>query len=526
MTRYAKPLVGLVAASLLLAGCGDAPDKGTGAENNEYGNSIEVADDFNPDSHFTWAHTSFASTWDPIKSINGSDQNFYEPVYDRLLFEEQDGTVVPMLATEFTPSEDNKKLTLTLQEGLSFSDGAPFDAEAVKFNLDRVRGEGSNIAGELYQVDSVNIIDPLTIELELSGGIGSLPVALANRAGIMVSPEAAKAGDLESEPVGIGPYVTTDIAPGDSVDYALTEDYWDTDAQRVATMTYKYMPDDQTRLNALKSGELDGARVNADEMDILADAGLIPLVEPSSLFIYFMVNAGMEPFDNPEVRKALNMAIDREAISEGLYDGYCTPQVQPFPEGSVGYSEKVGDGLDVYGYDPEAAKQILEEEGVTELSVATATPNVTIYTKLSEVLQSELKDIGIDLTINSVPPAEMVQQFSVDQVTETFTSTATGINDPDVTNSRYISADSLFNPANVEYPDLQKYGDEGAATFDPAERKPAYEKYMDAWMETPPHLMPICMLHQSIAVADYVSGVSEKANGYPDLRGVAVSKES
>ncbi len=111
------------------------------------------------------------------------------------------------------------------------------------------------------------------------------------------------------------------------------------------------------------------------------------------------------------------------------------------------------------------------------------------------------------------------------KVTETFTSISTGINDPDVVNSRYIAADSLFNVAGTENPDLAKYGAEGAASFDPAERKPAYEKYMDAWVKTPPHLVPVCMVYGVSVYADNVSGVSQRSNGYVDLRGVAVAKE-
>ncbi|WP_134323609.1 ABC transporter substrate-binding protein [Cumulibacter soli] len=526
MKQASRLIAATVGGSLLLAGCGEAPEESSASDTEDFGMAIELDENYDPNGHFDWGYTSFASTWDPIKSINGSDQNFYEPVYDRLLFEDVDGVIHPMLAEEFTPSDDGKTLTLKLRENLKFSDGAAFNAEAVKFNLDRARGEESKINGELYQVEDVEIVDEYTVDVHLSGSIGSLPVALANRAGIMVSPEAAKAGLLDTEPVGIGPYVTSEIVPGSNASYEKTPDYWDPDAQRVATMTYYYMVEDQTRINALKSGEVDGARINPDEMDVAADGGATPIVQPSSLFLYFMVSTAIEPFDNPEVRRAINMAIDREAISQGMYDGYCTPQIQPFPESSPGYSEKLGDGLDEFPYDPEAAKQILEEEGITEpIDIATAAPNVTIYTKFAEVIQDQLGEIGINIEIHALPPAEQVQEFAIDKVTETFTSVSTGINDPDVVNSRYVAPDSLFNAGSTEYPDLQKYGIEGASTLDPTERKPAYEKYMDAWVESPPHLIPVCTIHMASAYNSNVSGVGQKANGYPDLRGVAVAKE-
>ena len=524
LKRLPKALAGMVSTSLLLAACGEAPKKRAEGGGEKYAKTIEVVDGFDPNAHFDWAYPEFASSWDPIKSLTGSDINFFEPAYDRLLREDVDGGIQPMLATEYSASDDGKTLTLKLREGLSFSDGTPFNAEAVKFNIERAAGPNSKINGELGQVASVEAIDEYTVAIHLKGGIGSMPIALANRAGIMVSPAAAQSGLLETKPVGIGPYVVTEFVPGDRAEYAKSENYWDPDAQRVATMTYYYMTDDQTRLNALKSGELDGARINPDQMDHLSGAGFTALSQPSAPYIYFMVNAGIAPFDAPEIRKALNMALDRKAISQGLYDGYCTPQIHPFTETGPAYSKKIGDGLDAFPFDPEAAKKIFKDKGITELSVTTSVVNVTIYTKLAEIVQSELGAIGIDVKIHSAPTSEIVQAFAMDKTSQTFTSIATGINDPDISNARYIKPNALFNPGKVEYPDLIKYGDAGASSLDPEVRRPAYEKYLESWIKTPPHLMPICMIHQSIAVSDNVSGISQKANGYPDLRGVALKK--
>lgn len=525
MRRAPRLIAAALGTSLLLTGCGDAPEKRSAGETSAYATSIELADDYDPDAHFNWSYPEFASHWDPIKSLTGSDISFFEPAYDRLLREDVDGEVGPMLATEYSASEDGKTFTLKLREGLSFSDGTPFNAEAAKFNIDRAAGPDSRINGELGQVESVEVIDEYTVAIHVDGGIGAMPISLANRAGIMVSPAAAQSGLLDSQPVGIGPYVVTESIPGDKAEYARSENYWDPDAQRVATMTYYYMTDDQTRLNALKSGELDAARVNPDEMAHMADEGFTPLSQPSALYIYFMVNAAIEPFDDPEIRKALNMALDREGISQGLYDGYCTPQIHPFTQSGPAYSEKIGDGLDEFPYDPEAAKKIFTDKGITDLTITSSVVNVTVYQKLGEIVQNQLADIGITLKIHSAPTSEIVAAFAIDKTSESFTSISTGINDPDISNARYIKPDALFNPGNVEYPDLIKYGDEAAASLDPDERRPAYEKYLEAWIENPPHLMPICMIHLALAAGDHVSGISMKANGYPDLRGVAIAKK-
>ncbi|WP_134325263.1 ABC transporter substrate-binding protein [Cumulibacter soli] len=522
MRRSLTFAAGIMAVGLLLAGCGDAPaEKSEDLE--EYPNSIPLADDFNPDAHFEWAYTAFASSWDPAKSVTGGDINFMEPVYDRLLAEGEDGIPVPMLAEEFTPSDDNKTLSLKLIEGAKFSDGEPFDAEAVKFNLERYKAEDSRISGEVYQIESVEVTGEYTLDLHLSGGLGSLVSGLAGRAGMMVSPKAVADGTIDTEPVGIGPYVTTAIDPGSKVDYELTPDYWDPEAQNVATRTYHYMPDDQTRFNALQSGELNGAQINADQLDTVSNADLQVTTAPSPIYVYFMVNTAEEPFGDPEVRKALNMAIDREAISEGLYDGYCIPQIQPFPPASPGYSEKIGDGLDIFPYDPEEAKKILEDKGVTDLDITTAAPNVTLYTKFAEAVQAQLAEVGINMEIHAQPPTPQVQEFAIDKVTPTFTSVYTGINDPDAIMSRYLAPTALFNPGGAEYPELMEYATEGAASMDPAERTPAYEKFMDAWVENPPHMIPVCMSYLAAGFQDNVSGVMQMPSGRPNLRYMAIS---
>lgn len=511
---------------LLAAGCGDAASTDNGDKaTEEYPSGIELETDFDPDEHFDWAYVSFAPSWDPIESVTGGDISFFEPVYDRLLNQDENSQLIPMLAEEFTPAPDNKSVTLKLRQGLTFSDGTPFDAEAVKFNLERAKGAGSRISGEVAQIASVEVVDPHTVTVNVTGGLGSLLVALSARPGMMVSPTAAQAGTLPSAPVGIGPYVTTELNPGASATYVKSENYWDPDAQNVASMTYRLMTDDQARLNALVSGEIDGASLNPDQLPAAERAGMKVITKPSTVFVYVAVNNSAAPFDNPQVRKAVNMAIDREGISEGLYDGHCTPQIQPFPESSPGYSDKLGDGLDEFPYDPEEAKKILEENGATDLSVRMVVPNVSIYMKLAEVVQDELADVGITAEVAPVPPTQVVQEFGLEKTAQLVVSPFTGINDPDALLGRYLTEKALFNPGGGTNPDILTHGVEGASFVDPEDRTPAYEKMMDAWVEEPPHIMPICMVHLAAGFQPTVSGVYQADSGRSVNRGVAVKPE-
>ncbi|WP_134323764.1 ABC transporter substrate-binding protein [Cumulibacter soli] len=524
MRRGLQLTTAALATSLILAGCGDAPAKDT-KETSDYPTGIDLVEGYDPEANFTFAYTAYASSWDPVDSINGADITFWYPVYDTLLYQTPEGEIVPRLATSFEAADDLSSMTLTLQEGLTYDDGAPFDAESVKFNLDRYRAEDSKINGDVHQIASVDVIDEHTVKINVDGGLGSLAVALAARAGMMTSPEAVKSGTIKNEPVGIGGYKVTEQVPGDHVDYEKVDGYWDPDAQKVATMTYKLISDDQTRYNALAAGELDAAQVNPDQLAAAEKAGLNVIAKPSAVFLYVALNTQTPGLDDPEVRKALNMAIDREAIAEGMYDGHCTPQIQPYSEDSPAYSEEIGDGLEVFPYDPEAAQQILEEKGITDLELVNTTPNVTIYTKFAEVVQSEFENIGISVEVEPVPPAQMVQDFSLEKTADIASSVYTGLNDPDALFSRYLGPGALFNPGGSEDPEITKYATEGANYLDPEERSAAYDKMMDAWVENPPHIIPVCMIHLATATQPDVSNIYHKSSGSPDLRGVAVGKE-
>lgn len=520
-----KVAVPLFAASLLLAGCGDAPDRDT-AEPDEYPTAIELQDDWDPDGHFQFGTSVFGASWDPIESTTGGDIRLYLPVYDRLLEMKPDGEIVPMLATEYEAAEDGTSLTLTLREGLTFSDGTPFDAEAVKFNIERIISDGSKIRGEIPMVTGAEVIDPLTIKLNVSGEMGALLPGLTFRAGMMVSPTAAQSGTLPTQPVGVGPYVVTESVPGDHADFARSENYWEPEAQNVATMTYQLILDGQTRLNALQTGEIDGASLGPDQFTSAADMDFNVISMPGTTFTYMMFNTQYEPFDDPAVRIALNYALDRVGIAEGLFEGNCTAQIQPWPDTSLAYSEKIGDGLDIWPYDPEKAKQLLADAGVKDVSITAMSTNISTYQKVAEVVQSNLMDVGIDVKLSVVPNEQVLEMFAISKSAEANFTAYSGIPEPNAVVARYLTPGAVYNPGNSTPQKLLDLASQAATPVDPAERNVIYEDFMDAWIQEPPHFTPICMMHNGTAFNDNVSGVSEHPTvGGADFRYVAVAPE-
>lgn len=527
LSRRIRTVTALAASATLFAACGGTPDRESSAEVAEdFSNEIELSDSFDPNGHFVYSYSVMTPGWDPIKSVSGYDFVTLAPVYDRLAWNSPDGTVEPMLATEWETSQDGKSLTLTLREGVTFSDGTPFNAEAVKVNLERAKGEGSRIAAEIAQLDSVEVVDEYTVKLNADTGLGALLGALAERPGMMASPTAIAAGTLESQPAGAGAYTMTSFAAGDTAQYAKRDGYWDTDAQRVATMEIKLITDDQTRLNALNSGELDGAVMRPPQVKSAVADDLTVTATPSVTFMYLTVNTAKEPFNNPKVLEALNYALDREAIGDGYFEGLCTPQIQPWPETSFAYDEDLGSGLDVWPYDPEKAKELLEEAGVGDgFEMPLVTTNVTYTVQLSEVVQEMLAEVGITMNIEQVPTPQVIENFSVAKTVAGNINPYSGSADPHGVASRHLLPGAIYNVGTPAAQTTLDLAVEASTPVEAEDRAPIYHDMMQSMIDNPNHLLPLCQLKVLSAFNDNVSGFALSPSGFPDLRGVAVEPE-
>lgn len=527
LTRHGNRLAAVALASVLaLTACGAAPERDSEEDlASSFEHSVELADDYDPNGHFNYGLSTLTPGWDPIASVSGYDYTSLAPVYDRLVYNAPDGTLEPMLATGWISEDDDTSLVLELREGVTFSDGTPFNAEAVKINLDRAQGESSRISTEIAQLTAVEVVDEYTVKLRTETGAGALLGALSQRPGMMASPQAIAAGNLATTPVGAGAYTVTAFVSGDSVDYVKREGYWDPDAQRVATMTVKLITDDQTRLNALQSGELDGSIVRPVQAISADDSGMKVISRPSVIFLYLLINSAKEPFNDPLVREALNYAVDRVDIGEGLFEGLCDPQIQPWPSTSIAWSEEIGDGLDIWPHDPEKAKELLAEAGYPDggITMPTVTTNVTFVMQLSEILQAQLAEVGITMTIEPVPTPQVVELFSVVKSVAANVNPYSGSSDPHGIASRHFLEGSVYDVGEPVDPSIIELATEASTPLDPAERTPIYHEMMQAMIDHPTHLLPLCAQHISVALdPEKVSGVSVYTAGFMDLRGVAV----
>lgn len=210
----------LVSLAVMAAACGsdDATDDGAGS--TATGPASTEAVEPAAGGVLRFGYDIALSRFDPHRSTLSQDGVTLFPTYDRLVHQDPDGNPVPGLATEWEFSDDGLALTFSLREGVTFHDGAVFDAAAVKANIERAQTvEGGSHIGDLAVITSIGVLDELEVRFLLDGAAPQLPLVLSDRAGAMVSPAAFDNGDLDVAPVGAGMYRVTEYVAGDRVVY-------------------------------------------------------------------------------------------------------------------------------------------------------------------------------------------------------------------------------------------------------------------------------------------------------------------
>ena len=528
MSRLSKVAGVLTAATLAITACGDRPSESKTSEDtaSKYASSVELDQkSYDPEAEIAFAWPLEATSWDPHQGLSDYDLTYLFPVYDRLIGVDAQDQKVPMLATEWEVTDT--AITLQLQEDIAFNDGTPFDAEAVKINLDRARSaETSKIKSQLATVTNVEAVDDLTVRIDINGKPGLVLGMLTGRAGMIASPAAINAGTLHTQPDGIGAFQATEIQLGDKVRFERTPNYWDPDAQRVAAMTYHYMPQAQTGVNALISGQVQIAHIEAEQIGDFNQDDTTILAGGFSSMQFLEVNNSIEPFNDPKVRLAMNLAIDRQAISEGLNDGLCEVPIQPWPSSSVAYNEEVGDGAEAWPHDPKKAKELLTEAGYPDgFTFKAITSTVSYYAKLSEVIQANLAEVGVTMEFEIAPRPQMVEQYSTKKAVPAMVAANPAHVDPEYTNLYVFQAGSVNNPGNPLPAEQEALLTKAANEPDDAARNDLYSQFVDLTLEEPTGFMPVCNADLIYAVDPGISGIATYENSVRDLRGVAYTPQ-
>ena len=316
-----------------------------------------------------------------------------------------DGTIDPWLATDFELSDDGLTLTLQLREGITFHDGTLFDAEAVKFNIERLTDpeEGFAFAFLLDVVDTVEVLGDHSVALHLSDPFAPLLANLTHSSTAMQSPTAIEelGEDYGQNPVGTGPYRFSSWERGQHIDMVRFEEYWG-ELPPIEEVRFLAVPEGTTRMALVETGEAHvSVRVPPADVDRLQANPDVTVDNTSSVrTIYIYFNHTMEPFTDERVRQAVNYAVNKEDIVDFVLGGEARVSDAPISPGIFGYTP-VGS----YEYDPERARELLAEAGYedgfsTTLYSPTGRYNQDI--QISEAVQSQLAEVGIDAEIETL----------------------------------------------------------------------------------------------------------------------------
>jgi len=343
----------------------------------------------------------------PLNSVKGAaalgPQLVFTALYDNLMRYEADGSVVPHLATKVVANENNTKFTVTLRDGVKFTDGETFNAQAFATFLEAVKVGGGPAAGDAKPL-TVTVKDALTFEIASEQPNAKVPELLAGTLGAVPSPKQLTAADADVAPVGAGPYVYDKAKSTSGNTYTLTRNpgHWNKDAYPYDTLVVKVLTDPAARINALKTNQVNIAELSATQAKEGEASGLTLLRQAQN---WAGVNIAdregklVPALKDVRVRQAICMAFDREAIVKNALGGEGTAGNQVFPKGMAGHV----DSLDTqYAFNIEKAKSLLAEAGFAG-GFSLEIPAIDGITQHNPLIITQLKAIGITATEVKVP---------------------------------------------------------------------------------------------------------------------------
>lgn len=535
MLRRNWLLVSLLAglAILLAVACGDDDDD----SNGETPTSPATADATTPAAtattpaaqvdttatlKFAWG-TNAGSNYDPHTAPNPFVNVFLYPVYDRLINLTPDGKLEPQLAESWAFKDGGKILELKLRSGVAFHDGAKFTSAVVKANFERAKTEAkSTLKADLALVVSVDAVDELTVRYNLSSPAGSLPALLADRAGMMISPNALKNTDLDLKPVGAGPYKVVSHEPGKVIAYEKFDGYWDKTVQRLSRIEISMVLDPATRLRSLRSGEIQATSLNPDQVKEAEDAKLALTSEPYIGSFILYLNTSRSKFGDVKVRQALAKAIDRAGISAALHAGRCEPTAQVFPAGY--WANDPNTKADFYSLNIAEAKKLLSDAGLASgFTFSAVVINVPFYSAQAEAVQAQLGEIGVKMELQTVEPAQLLAKFAIEKSVDAYFSTTGGFIDPAKAVAQLYLPNSTLNPGGYNNAKIIELAAKGLEATEQGQRAPFYQQLSRVAAEEALHI-PVCNGKSITATNGKVVGLKANLAGSYDLRYAAITK--
>lgn len=349
---------------------------------------------------------------------------------------------------------------------------------------------GSTVASLLTNVSSVTAAGDSTVTLKLKRPDSALDARLATFAGAVVNPAALQGDQLDAKATnaGSGPYRVTEFKPNESVTYAPAEEPWQDETGLLKKLTITAIPQSSARMAALRSGAVDAVILKQDQKteatEIASKGQYVLRTYDSPLHYALLLQTDRSEFSNPKVRQAMSHAIDRATISEQLLNGDCTPTSQPWPTGVLGHDDAL---TDAYPFDTAKAKSLLAEAALPKGFSFDAYVNngLSPQTEIAQILQAELKEVGITMNITPKESVEATTEFRARNV-DAYVHVVNGESDPSLTIDNYLTGGMGLA---AEDSGLKQLADEGVAPK--ADRKAKYQEISKLHSEQQWYL-PIC----------------------------------
>jgi peptide/nickel transport system substrate-binding protein len=467
---------------------------------------------------------------DPTLGSSYVGRIVYAAMCDKLFDLDAGLNIVPQLATGYR-YEDPTHLVITLRPGVTFHDGEKFDAEAVKYTLTRdLTMKGSMRAGEIGPIQSIEVVDPLTVRLVLKAPASPLLAQLSDRAGIMISPKAAEAlgpANFGTHPVCAGPYAFESRTAQDRIVLRRFPGHWNAAAFHFDQVIYLPVVNSAARLANLKAGALDLVEyvLPTDMPQIESDPKLRLMVGDGLGNQAIYVNTGNGPAANTVlgqnvlVRQAFDHTIDRAALIQVVYNGAFIPAVQSNPPTSPFFVP----GIQPTPPDVAKARALLRQAGVaTPVPVVITVPNSPEIQQAAEVIQSMAAEAGFEVKIRSMEFASSLQAAYQGEF-QAYLIGWSGRSDADGNMWQMLHTGGTFNYGKYSSAAVDRLLDEARVHSDPAERR---ELYRQAWEQERKDLPQIYLwtTRNIVGMKKSLTGFVQVPDGLIRLQGMEMAK--
>lgn len=503
--RLRAALLCALIAVLPLSSCATPGSSGVSAA--ESGNVLVVSTPTEPDS----LDPTFADTFAARLVFT----SLCEKLYDA------DGKLglVPQLAAALPrTSDDGRTVTIRLRKGVRFNDGTPFDAEAVKTTLDRDRtAKESARATELEAISRVEVVDPATVRLRLKHPSAPLTAQLADRAGLIASPTALKrlGANFTTAPVCVGPFRYRSRVSGNELSLVKSPYYYDRDKVRLSGITYKFIPNSSVAAANLQSGDVDAAEHldPSDAVNLESEKGFRVLrsktIAYQSLAVNIRKNAGTPLSKSADLRRALEMSINRKALNAAVWNGQEVPDCGPLPVQSPMRTEPV-----CTPFDPAGARALVKKSGFTPpIKVELMASTGAATQREAQAVQSMADDVGFDV---SVRPLDLVSALVLARAGnfDAFLVGWSGRVDPDGDTNGLVTTGGPNNFSGLADPGVDDLIARAAATADTAART---RLYAQANRRVSTHRALFYLYHNSwfVGTSRRLHGVDYRPDGIP-----------